>query len=228
METVVKRFAAAMFGAVLILGAAAPAYAEGRPIASSKAKKAREACKKIVTKHVASGAVWKKKEVKTCRKAGASGAAIACTNGPKVVSIAWTDTGVKGQLFVRSGQLHQFIPGDYTVEQIAAFCTQAVPTPSPAFATPATTPAPAPTAAPAPAVSIMPNVVCMNLQTAQDTIQTTGVFFSRSVDGTGQGRSQLIDSNWIVTAQTPPPGTPFGEGDAVLSAVKYGEPSAPC
>jgi hypothetical protein len=56
----------------------------------------------------------------------------------------------------------------------------------------------------------MPNVVCMNLQQAQDTIQTTGVFFSRSQDGTGQGRSQFIDSNWVVVAQTPPPGTPFG------------------
>jgi hypothetical protein len=76
-------------------------------------------------------------------------------------------------------------------------------------------------------VALMPDVVCMNLQAAQDRIQQEGVFFSRSADGTGLGRSQLIDSNWIVTDQTPPPGTPFGEGDAVLTAVKYGEP-APC
>ena len=74
---------------------------------------------------------------------------------------------------------------------------------------------------------IMPKVVCMNLQAAQDKIQKAGVFYSRSKDGTGQGRSQIIDSNWVVTAQTPAPGTPFGEGDAVLTAVKYGEPS-PC
>lgn len=72
----------------------------------------------------------------------------------------------------------------------------------------------------------MPNVVCMNLQAAQDFIQSeTGVFYSRSEDATGAGRSQLIDSNWIVVAQRPAPGTPIGEGDAVLSAVKLGEPN---
>ncbi len=76
--------------------------------------------------------------------------------------------------------------------------------------------------------SVMPNVVCMNLQDAQDTIQDAGVFFSKSVDGTGQDRSQIIDSNWIVTAQTPRPGSPIGEGDAVLTVVKYGEPAPGC
>ncbi len=71
----------------------------------------------------------------------------------------------------------------------------------------------------------MPNVVCMNLQDAQDLIQTTGVFFSSSYDATGEGRSQFIDSNWVVVSQTPAPGTPIGEGDANLGAVKYGETS---
>jgi beta-lactam-binding protein with PASTA domain len=73
----------------------------------------------------------------------------------------------------------------------------------------------------------MPDVVCMNLQDAQDLIQTTGVFFSRSEDATGQGRLQVIDSNWQVVEQTPAPGSPIDEGDAVLSVVKYGE-SSPC
>lgn len=73
--------------------------------------------------------------------------------------------------------------------------------------------------------SLMPNVICMNLQSAQDLIQTTGVFFSNSEDATGQGRMQIFDRNWIVIAQRPEPGTPFGEGDAVLSVVKYGEPT---
>lgn len=71
----------------------------------------------------------------------------------------------------------------------------------------------------------MPAVVCMNLQTAQDLIQTTGVFYSRSVDATGRGRSQVVDRNWVVVAQRPAPGTPIGEGDAVLSVVKVGEPT---
>lgn len=74
----------------------------------------------------------------------------------------------------------------------------------------------------------MPNVVCMNLQDAQDRIQAeTPVFYSSSFDATGQGRSQIIDSNWIVVSQTPDLGTPIGEGDANLGVVKYGEPN-PC
>ena len=49
------------------------------------------------------------------------------------------------------------------------------------------------------------------------------MFFSRSDDATGQGRAQVIDSNWVVVSQTPAPGELIGEGDAVLSAVKIGE-----
>lgn len=71
--------------------------------------------------------------------------------------------------------------------------------------------------------AVMPNVVCMNLQAAQNKIQEYGVFYSRSKDATGKGRKQIVDSNWVVIAQSPAPGTPFGEGDAVLSVVKYGE-----
>ena len=101
----------------------------------------------------------------------------------------------------------------------------------------ATTPAPtvAPTQPPttaapatAPSQPLMPAVVCMNLQDAQDLIQTVGVFYSQSVDATGQGRSQIIDSNWQVVSQTPDIGTPFGEGDAVLAVVKIGEQPNPC
>ncbi|ALG84208.1 PASTA domain-containing protein [Gordonia phthalatica] len=83
--------------------------------------------------------------------------------------------------------------------------------------------APAATAADA----VMPNVVCMNLQDAQNAIQKAGVFFSRSKDASGQGRRQVLDRNWIVVAQTPDAGSPVGEGEAVLSAVKIGEPN-PC
>ncbi len=70
---------------------------------------------------------------------------------------------------------------------------------------------------------LMPDVICMNLQDAQDEIQDHGVFFSGSVDATGQGRHQVIDSNWVVVDQSPAPGSPIGEGDAELSVVKYGE-----
>ena len=75
----------------------------------------------------------------------------------------------------------------------------------------------------APEDFLMPNVVCMNLQKAQDEIQDHGVFFSRSMDASGKKRSQLIDSNWIVIKQSPAPGKKISEGSAMLSAVKIGE-----
>ena len=74
------------------------------------------------------------------------------------------------------------------------------------------------------AAVVMPDVTCMNLQAAQNAIQAAGVFYSRSDDATGAGRNQLVDSNWIVVRQSPRAGTPIGEGDAMLSAVKIGEP----
>jgi len=87
-----------------------------------------------------------------------------------------------------------------------------------------------PAAAPAESVAepaLMPAVVCMNLQDAQDLIQAQGVFFSRSTDATGRGRKQVLDANWIVVAQSPGVGVPITEGVVDLSVVKIGEPN-PC
>jgi len=70
--------------------------------------------------------------------------------------------------------------------------------------------------------AVMPNVVCMDLQAAQDTIQAAGVFYSTSVDATGQGRAQVWDRNWVVVDQTPSVGALIGEGDPVLSVLKEG------
>ena len=70
---------------------------------------------------------------------------------------------------------------------------------------------------------VMPNVICLTLQAAQDLIQDQGVFFSRSQDATGQNRSQLVDSNWIVIKQNIRPGQQFSEGDAVLQVLKEDE-----
>ena len=61
----------------------------------------------------------------------------------------------------------------------------------------------------------------MNLQDAQDLIQQQGVFLSMSEDATGQDRMQVMDSNWVVVSQNIEPGHTFGEGEAVLSVVKY-------
>jgi beta-lactam-binding protein with PASTA domain len=79
-------------------------------------------------------------------------------------------------------------------------------------------------AAAEPVLVPMPDVVCMNLQDAQNKIQAAGVFFSRSTDDTGQGRAQIMDRNWTVVRQEPAPGELIGEGDANLYVVKEGEP----
>ncbi|QNG19866.1 hypothetical protein G4H71_15315 [Rhodococcus triatomae] len=88
---------------------------------------------------------------------------------------------------------------------------------------PATSSEPSLTSAVAPIPALMPDVMCMDLQEAQNLIQETGAFYSRSEDATGRGRSQIIDSNWVVVGQDPQPGAPIGEGDAMLSVVKDGE-----
>jgi len=69
----------------------------------------------------------------------------------------------------------------------------------------------------------MPDVVCMDLQSAQNLIQDQGVFFSRSEDAAGEGRSQIVDANWIVIEQNVTPGERFDEGDVVLKVLKEDE-----
>lgn len=52
----------------------------------------------------------------------------------------------------------------------------------------------------------MPNLVGMDLQGAQDAIQSLtkgAVWFSGSTDLTGKGRAQIIDRNWQVCTSTP-------------------------
>ena len=63
----------------------------------------------------------------------------------------------------------------------------------------------------------------LNLQAAQDLIQTQGVFYSRSEDATGAGRMQILDRDWVVVDQQPAAGEPIGEGDALLYVKKIGE-----
>ncbi len=103
---------------------------------------------------------------------------------------------------------------------------QSVPETTPTTTTTSTSLVPAPPAT-EPQASIMPDVVCMDLQQAQDTIQTAGVFFSRSFDASGEGRNQIVDRNWIVVSQDPPAGSPIDEGRPNLGAVKKNEPN-PC
>jgi beta-lactam-binding protein with PASTA domain len=73
---------------------------------------------------------------------------------------------------------------------------------------------------------VVPDVVCMNLQDAQDTLQRAGFFDLHSDDGTGAGRHQILDRDWVVIAQSVAAGTKSGPLTKItLTAVKYGEPT---
>jgi beta-lactam-binding protein with PASTA domain len=70
----------------------------------------------------------------------------------------------------------------------------------------------------------VPNVVGMNHQYAQDTMQARGFYSLREVDATGRGRMLLWDRNWRVVRQTPRAGTRVSERATItLFSVKYGE-----
>jgi beta-lactam-binding protein with PASTA domain len=75
-------------------------------------------------------------------------------------------------------------------------------------------------------VGVIPNVVCKDLQAAQDAMQTAGYLNLGSSDGAGEGRLQILDRDWVVIGQTPAAGTkPPLLTRVVLTAVKYGEPT---
>ena len=73
----------------------------------------------------------------------------------------------------------------------------------------------------------MPNLVGSNLQAAQDRIQAiTGnpVFITFSHDATGQGRHQVLDSDWKVCSQNVVPGASIDSGTRIdFGAVKLTE-----
>jgi beta-lactam-binding protein with PASTA domain len=78
-------------------------------------------------------------------------------------------------------------------------------------------------------MGVVPNVVCRDLQAAQDALQHAGYYVLSSEDGTGKGRHQIIDRNWVVIAQSAAPGsTPRLSTRITLTVVKYGEPSTRC
>ena len=67
----------------------------------------------------------------------------------------------------------------------------------------------------------MPDLAGMDLQGAQDTIQslTDGeVWLSTSTDLTGKSRAQIVDRNWTVCSSTPAPGTTF----TVTTTIDFG------
>jgi len=71
---------------------------------------------------------------------------------------------------------------------------------------------------------VMPKVVGMNLQLAQDLLQSKGSFVLDQEDFKGLSRFQVLDSNWKVCAQLPAAGKKVGVSTVVtLSSVKLSE-----
>lgn len=72
--------------------------------------------------------------------------------------------------------------------------------------------------------AVVPAVVGLNHQLAQDTMQAAGFFYLTEVDATGKGRLLVNDRNWVVVTQSPVAGaTAALDTKIVLSSKKIGE-----
>lgn len=71
---------------------------------------------------------------------------------------------------------------------------------------------------------VVPDLTGMNLQLAQDTLQSLGSYLIDQEDASGLDRIQVLDSNWQVCSQSPPAGTMVPvEAVILLASVKLGE-----
>ncbi|WP_433013052.1 PASTA domain-containing protein [Kribbella sp. CA-294648] len=100
--------------------------------------------------------------------------------------------------------------------------------PEPTVAPPPTTALPTksrPPSAPGTARSaVVPAVVGVNHQLAQDTMQAAGFYYLLEEDATGQGRLLINDRNWVVVSQSPAGGTTAPvDAKIVLRSKKIGE-----
>jgi len=70
----------------------------------------------------------------------------------------------------------------------------------------------------------VPNVVGLDHQLGQDTMQGAGFYYLLEEDASGQERQLINDRNWYVCSQSPPGGTEASTDDpVVLRSVKKGE-----
>ena len=74
---------------------------------------------------------------------------------------------------------------------------------------------------------VVPDMVCMDLQLAQDKAQAAGFHRVRTNDASGRRRRQISDRDWVVVSQTPPPGTRTSNDRVMLRALAYGDDDAP-
>lgn len=103
-----------------------------------------------------------------------------------------------------------------TASAPAATVTQTVtesPTASPTTSKAAAAPTPA-------AVVKVPNGVGLNYQQAQDLWRGNGLVVGIATDATGAHRLPVIDSNWVVLAQSIPAGSSVDVGTEIVATVK--------
>jgi hypothetical protein len=71
---------------------------------------------------------------------------------------------------------------------------------------------------------VVPDVVGLDHQAAQDALQGEGLWMLDEEDCTGQGRMLLFDRNWEVVSTDPPAGTHVSEDTTItLCSQKQGE-----
>ena len=115
------------------------------------------------------------------------------------------------------------------IRETVTVSPSSTPAPPPAPAKPApSTPdaavAASPEAVPAPELFVMPKLVGVNLQLAQDTLQSVGSYVLDQEDASGLGRIQVNDSNWKVCSQRPKAGASVPiETVVLLTSVKLAE-----
>ena len=66
----------------------------------------------------------------------------------------------------------------------------------------------------------VPNVVGLDHQLAQDTMQAAGLHNLAEEDATGQGRMLVWDRNWTVVSQDPPAGDMVAPGMRIVLRSK--------
>jgi hypothetical protein len=90
--------------------------------------------------------------------------------------------------------------------------------------TPTSIPSRPPTPPQTAQAAVVPKVVGLNHQLAQDTMQAAGFYYLTEEDATGQGRLLINDRNWVVVSQSPEGGTTASlDSKIVLRSKKIGE-----
>ncbi|GAA2754676.1 hypothetical protein [Actinopolymorpha rutila] len=78
-------------------------------------------------------------------------------------------------------------------------------------------------AGPGPSAALLPNLVGMGLQSAQEAARGAGFADLTSHDALGRGRRQILDRSWRVCSQSPAPGRWTKDSPVDLGAVRLEE-----